>query len=80
MRTKGAEPGKVLSPFSFFRRMHLGVSFALDDATYTSIFEKGLAELGRTYAIGPIIEIYKNDPENTTPDELISEVYVPLKP
>lgn len=48
--------------------------------TYTFIFEKGLAELGRTYASGPIIEIYINDPENTPPNELITEVYVPLKP
>jgi hypothetical protein len=29
---------------------------------------------------GERIEIYKNDPENTPQKELITEVYVPLRP
>lgn len=59
--------------------IHIGPYENLKD-TYQLIFEKGLPELRRTYTPGPVIEIYKNDPENTPPNELITEVYVPLKP
>lgn len=49
-------------------------------ATYKFIFEKGLPKLGRVYSSGPTVEIYKNDPKVTPPKELITEVYVPVKP
>jgi AraC family transcriptional regulator len=63
----------------YARTVHIGPYESLRD-TYKLIFEKGLPKLGRTYSSGPVIEIYKNDPENTPPKELITEVYVPLKP
>ena len=59
--------------------IHIGPHENLMD-TYKFIFEKGLSELRRTYTSGPVIEIYKNDPEHTPPNELVTEVYVPLKP
>jgi AraC family transcriptional regulator len=58
--------------------IHIGPHEDLKD-TYQLIFEKGLPELRRAYTSGPVIEIYKNDPENTPPNELITEVYVPVK-
>jgi AraC family transcriptional regulator len=59
--------------------IHIGPHENLMD-TYKLIFEKGIPKLRRENSSGPLIEIYKNDPENTPPKELITEVYVPLKP
>lgn len=59
--------------------IHIGPHANLMD-TYKLIFEKGIPKLRRENSSGPLIEIYKNDPENTPPKELITEVYVPLKP
>jgi AraC family transcriptional regulator len=59
--------------------IHVGPHENLMD-TYKLIFEKGLPKLRRENSSGPLIEIYKNDPENTPPKELITEVYVPLRP
>jgi len=59
--------------------IHIGPHENLMD-TYKLIFEKGLPKLRRENSSGPLIEIYKNDPENTPPKELITEVYVPLRP
>jgi len=53
--------------------IHIGPYEDLKD-TYQLIFEKGLSELRRTYTSGPVIEIYKNDPEHTPPNELVTEV------
>jgi AraC family transcriptional regulator len=59
--------------------IHIGPHEHLMD-TYKFIFEKGLPTLRRETSSGLLIEIYKNDPENTPPKELIAEVCVPLKP
>ncbi len=47
--------------------------------TYEALFGAALPQTGREYAEEPSIECYVNNPENTPPEKLITEIYIPLK-
>ena len=47
--------------------------------TYAYICGQWLPKAGREIASAPSIEIYRNHPEDTPEDELVTEVYVPLE-
>lgn len=49
----------------------------LHDA-YKWLFETWLLESGRTMGNAPPYEVYLNDPANTSPSELLTEIRVPL--
>jgi AraC family transcriptional regulator len=48
--------------------------------TYRRIWAEGLPKIKRAYSSGPTMEIYRSDPKVTAPKDLITEIYVPLKP
>ena len=48
--------------------------------TYRYLFGQWLPRSGRELRSSPCFEIYLNSPENTAPEDLISDVYVPLEP
>ena len=47
---------------------------------YMELYGRWIPENGREYTMDPCFEVYVNDPHTTPPEELITEVYVPLKP
>ncbi|WP_394829779.1 GyrI-like domain-containing protein [Pendulispora albinea] len=47
--------------------------------TYNALYGEWLPTSGREPADHPPFEIYLNDPETTEPDELLTDIYIPLK-
>lgn len=47
--------------------------------TYETLFGVAMPETGREFADGPSIERYLNTPENTAPEDLLTEIFIPLK-
>lgn len=47
--------------------------------TWAAMFKEWLPTSGREFREGPCFELYLNDPEKTPPEELLTEVFVPLK-
>jgi AraC family transcriptional regulator len=58
---------------------HFGPYHKLGD-TYTRLFGHWLPRSGRELRSTPCFEIYLNDPESTEPEDLLTDVYVPLQP
>ena len=50
------------------------------EKTYATLMGKWLPESGREYGGGVDFELYVNSPDQTPPEELLTEVYMPLKP
>lgn len=48
--------------------------------TYAWLFGRGIPSLGREPALAPCLEFYLNNPESTDPEDLITDIYVRLKP
>ncbi len=46
--------------------------------TYESVFGEWLPQSGRTPSAGPCVEVYLNNPESTSPEDLLTEVCIPL--
>jgi len=53
-------------------------SYESIDNTYKSIFEEWESVRGHEFADEPILEKYLNDPEDVKPDELLTEIYIPI--
>ena len=47
--------------------------------TYAALLRKWLPESGRELAGTPCFEVYRNSPYGTAPDELVTDIYVPLR-
>ena len=47
--------------------------------TYAELFGSWLAQSGRELRNAPAYEIYLSDPDNTEPEELITEIHMPLE-
>ena len=47
-------------------------------AAYDWIRSEGLAAAGLAYAAGPSFEVYRNDPSDTPPDALITDIFEPV--
>lgn len=48
--------------------------------TYSNIMGQWLPRSGRELGATPCFEIYLNDPQSTEPEDLLTDIYVPLKP
>lgn len=57
---------------------HIGPYEKLNE-TYQKLFGQWLSQSEHESADKPCIEIYLNDPESTDPEELITDIYLPLK-
>ena len=57
---------------------HRGPYSGLPDA-YRWIFREWVPKIGRQLRSGPCFEIYVNDPATTPPEDLLTEIHVPLK-
>jgi len=56
---------------------HRGPLEALE-ATYRQLFREWVPSSGRELSSAPCFEIYRNDPSTTRPDDLVTEIYIPL--
>ena len=57
--------------------VHKG-SYMLLGNTYARLCGEWLAASGREARNSPAFEIYRNMPHNTPPDELVTEIFIPL--
>jgi AraC family transcriptional regulator len=48
--------------------------------TYAALCGQWIPAQGREIAAAPSFEVYKNNPQTTKPEKLLTEVYVPLEP
>ncbi|WP_243546759.1 AraC family transcriptional regulator [Pseudodesulfovibrio tunisiensis] len=48
-------------------------------ATYAKLFGQWLVKNDLSFADTPCYELYLNDPQQTAPDDLVTEIYLPLK-
>lgn len=48
------------------------------EATYRQLFREWVPSSGRELSSAPCFEIYRNDPSTTRPDDLVTEIYIPL--
>jgi AraC family transcriptional regulator len=58
---------------------HFG-SYEKLGSTYAKVLGQWLPRSGRELRSAPCFEIYLNDPESTEPEELLTDIYVPLEP
>ncbi len=58
---------------------HVGPYSGLGE-TYAALCGTWLPNSGREAADTPAFEIYANDPESTEPEELVTDIYLPLQP
>jgi len=57
---------------------HKGPYNQLED-TYKRIMGQWLPQSGREFRCTPTFEVYRNDPASTPPEELLTDVHIPLK-
>lgn len=69
---------QVLPGGEFAITTHFGPYENLKD-TYAALLGKWLPGSGRKFKMDPTREIYLNDPEGTDPEDLITDVYLPLE-
>ena len=70
---------QVLEGGEYAVAMHVGPYEKLAD-TYAALCGRCVPLLGREIRSAPALEFYLNDPESTEPEELLTEVHVPLYP
>ena len=58
---------------------HFGPYDKLNE-TYAALFGHWLPHSGRECRSAPSLEFYLTDPENTDPEDLITDIYAPLEP
>ena len=57
---------------------HFGPYHKLGE-TYARLFGEWLPRSGRELGPSPSFEVYLNDPESTEPDDLLTDICVPLQ-
>lgn len=57
---------------------HQGPYEKLED-TYKAVMGQWLPQSGREFRNSPSFEVYRNDPATTPPEELLTDIHVPLK-
>ena len=58
---------------------HFGPYYKLGE-TYARLFGQWLPRSGRELAASPSFEVYLNDPNSTEPEDLLTDICVPLQP
>lgn len=69
---------KTIAGGSYAMTTHIGAYENLKE-TYRQFFGQWLSQSDYEAADKPCIEIYLNDPESTEPEDLITDIYLPLK-
>jgi AraC family transcriptional regulator len=55
-------------------------SYARLGETYAWLCGQWLPGSGRELAAAPCVEVYRNSPQDTAPDELLTDIHLPLLP
>ena len=69
---------QVLPGGDFAMTTHFGSYENLKD-TYAALLGRWLPDSGRRFKMGPTREVYLNDPESTAPEDLVTDIYLPLE-
>ncbi len=69
---------QILPAGTFARTTHLGPYENLK-LTYAALLGRWLPGSGRRYTLDPTREFYFNDPENTAPEDLVTDIFLPLE-
>ena len=69
---------QTLAAGTFARTTHFGPYENLK-LTYAALLGQWLPESGRRYTLDPTREIYFNDPDNTAPEDLVTDILLPLE-
>lgn len=69
---------KTLAGGTFALTTHIGPYRALHE-TYAQLFGAWLPQSGKQARAHPCLEIYLNDPNTTDPEDLITDIYLPLE-
>ena len=69
---------QVLPGGDFARTTHFGPYENLKH-TYAALLGQWLPEAGRKFKIEPTREVYLNDPESTDPQDLVTDIFLPLE-
>ncbi len=74
---KGEIGVQVLPGGEFARTTHFG-PYENMKHTYATLLGQWLPEAGRKYKLEPTREVYLNDPESTAPEDLVTDIFLPL--
>jgi AraC family transcriptional regulator len=77
VRLPGEVVEKRLPPGRYARATHIGPYATLASA-WSRMMGECVPRSGNHIARGPCYEIYRNDPSNTRPEELRTDLYVPV--
>lgn len=69
---------QVLPGGEFARTTHYGPYENLKH-TYAALLGQWLPETGRKFKLEPTREVYLNDPESTAPEDLVTDIFLPLE-
>ncbi len=69
---------QILEGGTFAQAVHQGPYENLKN-TYAALLGEWLPQSGREFKVDPTREIYINHPENTAPEDLVTEIYLALK-
>jgi AraC family transcriptional regulator len=70
---------QVIPGGDYARVTHTG-PYTRFNETYSRIMGQWLPRSGRHLRSSPCFEVYLNSPEDTPPDELLTDIFVPLEP
>lgn len=79
VQPEGAVGIQTLEAGEFAVATHFGPFEKLSE-TYAQLMGQWIPQQGRELSSGPCVEIYLTDPENTDPEDYVTDVHVPLEP
>ncbi|WP_062055512.1 AraC family transcriptional regulator [Aquimarina longa] len=77
IKTEGLFNSKIIEQGKYAKFIHKGSHESSED-TYHKIYAYWLTDIQLELADKPTLEFYLNDETNTPPDELITEIYIPI--
>ena len=69
---------QILPGGDFARTSHFGPYENLNQ-TYAALLGRWLPAAGRKFKLEPTREVYLNDPESTAPEDLVTDIFLPLE-
>ncbi len=70
---------KIIGGGEYAVTTHIGPYDKLGE-TYVKLFGQWLMKSGREFRSEPCLELYLNDPDSTEPEDLLTDIYLPLNP
>ena len=78
VQPEGEVAGRVIAGGEYAVTTHRGPYKKLIE-TYSKLYGEWAPRSGRVVSSGPCFEIYRNNPDQTPAEELLTDIYVPLE-